>query len=101
MEVLGHVVALKMETQICRPEASLGHTFQAWAADSPLSCLRLSGHGEHRQGQKCVGGGGQRHQCPLIQPTCYCSHTWERSNRALHTPLPIGTLSVWALSLTS
>lgn len=47
------------------------------------------------------GEWGKRHQCPLIQATCYCSNTRERTNRALHPPLSVGALSAWALTLTS
>lgn len=56
---------------------------------------------ESTDGQKWGVGWGKRHRCPLIQPTCYCSNPWERTNRALHPPLSVGTLSVWAFPLTS
>lgn len=65
--VLCRVVALKMEMQICSPEASLGHASLTWAAASPASRLGLSGHGEHRW-TKVVGGIGQEAQVPSDSP---------------------------------
>lgn len=70
-----------------------------WAAASSVSCLGLSGHGEHRQGQKW--GVGQEAPVPTGAADLLLLQYLGEDQQGPHPLLSVGTLSVWALSLTS
>lgn len=86
----------------CRPEASLGHASVTWAAASPASWLGLSGHGEHRQGQKWGWGGvGQEAPVPTASADLPLPQHSREDQQGPAPSVSTGTLPVWALSLTS